>query len=171
MRKSRILFLSGIFWELVRFSVFTLIIIGLLQETLISGTQKILWLMLIGAGQLLLPAAYFLLFMDQIKYYAYIQILRIGKMLSIFVSFSIIIYELLYNNIFLYAGSPQFYDKRYLLIVFLAIFFDLIFLYFLLSYKREDKNQKLGNLNNEVELPVYSETTIENNLKNKVEDR
>jgi hypothetical protein len=170
MRKSRILFLSGIFWELVRFSVFTLIIIGLFQETMLSGTQKILWLMLIGAGQLLLPAAYFLLFLDRVKYYVYIQILRIGKMLSIFVSFSIIIYELFYNNIFLNAGIPQFYDKRYLLVIFLAIFFDLIFLYFLLSYKGEEEDRKLGNMIKEVELPVYSETTIENNLKNKDED-
>lgn len=171
MKKARLFFLSGIIWELLRLVVFLFILLLLFDKTLFSGTQVVLWILLIGSGQLIFPSAYFLLLIDRVKYSALLQILRIGKTLSIAVSFLIILNELLSTDIFLFLTGSQVYDRRYILAVFLGIFFDLIFLYFLLSYKGEEDHQKVDQSQTETRLPEFYETKVENTRNSNNEDQ
>ncbi len=158
-------------WELLRLVIFLYILLLLFNKTLLSGTQVVLWILAIGSGQLLFPSSYFLLCLDRVKYAALVQILRIGKILSVVVSFLIIINELLSTDIFLFLTGSQVYDRRYILVVFLGIFFDLIFLYFLLSYKGDEDLQNVDQSQTETRLPEFYETKVENTRNSKNEDQ
>jgi hypothetical protein len=134
------------------------------------SSNTVLWLMLVSIGQLLVPAMYILLFVNEQKYTAYVELLRIIKILGIFVSCLIIVKELIIDNGFWVLASSVISTKQPLLIVLSTIFFDLIFLYFLLSYKMSETRLEDASLR-EPQLPEYKETIVSSEDTKQSEDK
>jgi hypothetical protein len=170
MKKERLFFLVEIFWEILRFSLLFYITVIIHFQTIHGNTNSLLWLVLLGSGTLLIPAGCFLLYIDHVKYDVVIHLVRIGKVLGLFTSFLIIIKELFIDINLFKTGVIAFLVNSYLLIILIGIFFDLIFLYFLLSFKRRSGETLVVNSeNDEKRLPEFSETIVENVDKEKGE--
>jgi hypothetical protein len=163
MKRARLLFAAGVLWELLRFGVFLYVTAGLRLQIALTDAGSLLMLMLFGGSQLVIPAAYILLFIDEKKYSQYVQLLRIGKALAVFTAFLVIVKELFIDRGFFYMNLALFSGMRYLLFVLIGIFFDLIFLYFLLSYRVSKDNDCLDTSKNGAGLPGDTETVVSTN--------
>lgn len=172
MKKPQLLFLVEIFWEILRFSLFFYTTVIIQLQSLHGNTNTLLWLMLLGSGMLLVPAGCFLLYVDPVKYDAVIHLVRIGKVLGLFTSLLIIVKELFIDVNILASGIAAFIVNRYLLILLVGIFFDLIFLYFLLSFKRQGV-ERAGSIASpdEKHLPEFAETYVDRTDTEKGEPR
>jgi hypothetical protein len=180
MKQPRLFFLSGIVWEFFRFFIFFYLFAIVQLQTMSTNPGSLLWLMLIGSGQLLLPASYFLLFINSKKYCELITILRIAKIIGMFTALVLLIREFFMTNglVISSAVTESLLNKKYLIFVLLGIFFDLIFLYFLLSYNKGDENlqnrlhehESDGSLTGGKNLPEFHETIVKNQIKEKDEE-
>ena len=165
MKKEKIFFTAGIIWEIIRFLFFFLLISFVFFKPFIGQAHTILWLLFISSCQFLMPAGYTLLLFNSTKFDVIIQLLRIGKVLNIFPGIFLFIDELfLSNSLFsIPLTSLSLFKKAAFLFLSISIFFDLIFLYFLLSYKRKGKKideQKYESSH----LPDYTITEVKNDF-------
>jgi hypothetical protein len=173
MKKEKIFFLAGVLWELFRFLFFFLLIAFIFFNNFVWNTHTILWLLFLSSCQLLMPAGYALLIFDSIRFYVVIQLLRIGKILSLFPGIFILIDELLLGkSLFsLPLTTYSLLKKAVFFLLSISIFFDLIFLYFLLSYK--EKGKEIAETHGESShLPDYRITEIKDDFhtENKGDD-
>jgi len=163
MKREKIFYCAGIIWEIARFLLFFLLISYVYFQPLPGGNRTILWILFLSSSQLLMPAAYTLLLFNSIKFHVVIQLLRIGKIISLLPSLLIFFDEFLFNfSLFTVPlSSVSLYRKGILLFLSISIFFDLIFLYFLLSYKKTGKepDEIKGESSH---LPDYTVTEVKN---------
>jgi hypothetical protein len=115
-----------------------------------------------------MPVGFLLLFFNSTKFKATIQLLRIGKILGLFSSLVIFIDDIISGNALLLVPIPYLSSTEGIsfLLLSLTIFFDLILLYFLLSYK-EERSETENNINGKKEspfLPDFSETEVKNEI-------
>jgi len=112
-----------------------------------------------------MPAGFILLLFDSIKFHVVLQLLRIGKILNLFAGAFIFIEEVVIKDSLLFI--PQLYLSSItyfsVLIIAVTIFIDLIFLYFLLSYK-VGPNIKINDNKEAPSLPDFSETEVNNEI-------
>lgn len=165
MKKEKIFYCAGIVWEIVRFVFFFLFITFIYFQPFIGGTRTILWLLFLSSCQLLIPAGYSLLLFNSTKFHVIIQLLRIGKILSLFPSIFIFLDEfLLSSTLFsLPLTSLSLFKKAAFLLLSISIFFDLIFLYFLLSYKKVEKKMYETTYESS-HLPEYTITEVKSDF-------
>jgi hypothetical protein len=83
MRIKRILFLINSLWELARFLALFLALAVTFRPVLLSDPAAVYWLILLASGQLLLPAAMVLLYLDPGRFAALLNLVRLGKFLGI----------------------------------------------------------------------------------------
>lgn len=165
MKKTKILFLLEVIWESVRILFVFFLAAFIKFRLLLWDRQTVLWIILLGSSQFLMPAGFILLIFDSIKYNVVIQLLRIGKILNLFAGLFIFIEELVIKESLLFI--PQLYSSPVIyfsvLIIALTVFIDLIFLYFLLSYKVGSITET--NIIVEAStLPDFSETEVNNEI-------
>jgi hypothetical protein len=165
MKKEKIFYGAGIIWEIIRFLFFFLFITFVYFQPTIGGTDSVLWLLFLSSCQLLMPAAYTLLLFDSNKFHYIIQLLRIGKVLGLFPSFFIFLNEFIFSTDFFSLPLTTFslLKKSAILLLAISIFFDLIFLYFLLSFKG-DRENKVDSLNQSSHLPEYTITEVKSDF-------
>jgi len=83
MKIKRILFLINSLWELARvFLLFAALAIAF-RRTLLEDRASVYWLVLLGSGQLVLPAALVMLYFDPARFAALLNVVRLGKFLGI----------------------------------------------------------------------------------------
>jgi hypothetical protein len=135
MKKSSSMFIFGTVWEIIRFFLFFLLAVLIFNKSMTVRRFELLWFILISAGQLMVPGGYLLIYFFPEKYGSMTRLLSIGKVLNLF-SAALFIFDGLFSERISQATiNLPFVQIPYLIILVLAIFFDLIFLYFLLSYK------------------------------------
>ncbi|MBN2442379.1 MAG: hypothetical protein JXJ04_13580 [Spirochaetales bacterium] len=161
MKNEKIFYCFGIIWEIVRFLFFFLFITFIYIQPTLGGTQSVLWLLFLCSSQLLMPAGFTLLLFDSTKFQVVIQLLRIGKILSLIPSFFIFFDEfILSSGFFTYPlTGVSLLKKSSILLLSISIFFDLIFLYFLLSFKVKRMNREDGVYESS-HLPEYTITEV-----------
>jgi hypothetical protein len=168
MKKQKFFLLSGFTWELIRFFLYFFFITYFQFHKLLWNRQTILWLILLGSSQLIIPAGFLLLFFHSTKFRATIQLLRIGKIINLFSSLVLFIDEIISGNALLLVPIPYLSSTEGIsfLILSLTIFFDLILLYFLLSYKEErpETENRVTGENVSPYLPDFSETEVKNEI-------
>ena len=160
MINKRIIFLSASIWELLRFFLLFVTVLGLNISIIHSDSQYIFWLILIASGSLIMPIGFFLLYYDKTKYGPLLNLLRLGKTLGLFSSLLLILLE---------PVGPVLKGVRLLFLPFsiapvilllVITFFDLIFLGLLLSYKVQQKKPEIRRNENHDSLPDYKESQI-----------
>ena len=83
MKIKRILLLINSLWELARFLLLFLALGFAFRTTMLTDRSAVYWLILLGTGQLLLPAALVLLYLDPVRFAALLNLVRLGKFLGI----------------------------------------------------------------------------------------
>jgi len=83
MKIKRILLLINSLWELARFFLLFLAMGVAFRLTLLRDSAAIYWLILLGSGQLLLPAALLMLYLDPLRFAVLLNLVRLGKFLGI----------------------------------------------------------------------------------------
>jgi len=168
MKREKIFYCAGIFWEILRFLFFFLFITYIYLQPAIGGSSAVLWLLFLGSCQLLMPAGYTLLLFNSIKFHGVIQLLRIGKVLGLFPSFFIFLDEFIFSTDFFSfpLTTLSLLKKSAILLLAISIFFDLIFLYFLLSFKGERENE-VDSQSESSDLPEYTITEVKSEFISK----
>ncbi|MBN1697174.1 MAG: hypothetical protein JW881_06655 [Spirochaetales bacterium] len=175
MKKQNFFLIAGAIWEFIRFLLFFLFITGFQFHELLWNRQTILWLILLSSAQLIMPAGFLLLIINFTRFRALIQLLRYGKILGLFSSLILFIDEMISGNVLLLVPIPSLSQTEGIsfILLSLTIFFDLILLYFLLSFK-EERPQPVKNKDTSGEssfLPVFSETEVKDEItETKAED-
>ncbi|MBN2534477.1 MAG: hypothetical protein JXB88_16460 [Spirochaetales bacterium] len=171
MKKKKIFYCAGIIWEIVRFLLFFILITFIYFKPFTGETDTLPWLLFLSSCQLLMPAGYVLLFFNSTKFHVVIQLLRIGKILSLFPSFFIFFNEFfIRNTLFSVPFTPlSLYKKGTIVILLISIFFDLIFLYFLLSYKGTGK-EVVEMRGESSHLPDYRITEVKSDFFSETSD-
>ncbi|MBN1410743.1 MAG: hypothetical protein JW969_07845 [Spirochaetales bacterium] len=135
MKNSKPVFIFGTLWEILRFFLFFSMIIVIFNEKTTLYRFEILWFLILSAAQLIIPGCYLLLIFFPDKYRVILQPLRMGKILNLLCSVLFIIDGLFSDQTIKLRLDLPFASIPYLILILGTVFFDLIFLYFLLSYK------------------------------------
>jgi len=152
VKNQKIVFILGFLREIIHTTFLVYFAALLFPMDSVWSMQNISIILILSAGYLLIPASYLFLLYDDTKFYALIQLLRIGKILRIIVILLISVNEIVnYGFAFLYNGSSRLITFLFFTGI-LILFFDLIFLYFLLSYKVEEKQAAVDSSNNIIEV-------------------
>jgi hypothetical protein len=139
MKKSNPMFIFGAIWEIIRFFLFFMLAAVIFNKSSALHRFELLWLILLSAAQLMVPAGFLLVFFFVEKYGSLVRLLTIGKILNVF-SAALFVFDGLFSDKISQAILDlPFARIPYLFLLVAAIFFDLIFLYFLLSYKIDTK--------------------------------
>ncbi len=155
MLVKKSIFVLAAIWEFIRFFLLFIALTTVYIQVILTDGQAIYWLILNGSSQLLLPAGLLLLFVNPDKFHHLLNLIKLGKILSLFSSGLLIAIEpfSIKHDLFKITFLPLQITPVSLLLA--IIFFDLIFLFILLSYKRvngENKNQR--------PLPIFKETDL-----------
>ena len=130
MSIRRIAFLFNSAWELVRFVVMFLLAeaqTGVYQPVV---ARSALWLLAVAAGQLLMPAVLLFLYVDPRRYSPLLNLARLGKAVGIFVSL-----VLLATGALTFVQDAALFGIPAAAVLLAVTFLDLIFLFFLVSYR------------------------------------
>lgn len=163
MNKYKIFFSIGFFREIIHTTLFVYFAIILLPRDFIWPGQNISFILILAAGYLIIPAGYLFLIYDDTRFKAIIQLLQLVKFLRILIAFLIIIKDILAGKFILLSFTLYSFDSFVLVSVSFILFFDLIFLYFLLSYKKND-NIILVEDNTSLKA-IFTETEVKDELK------
>ncbi len=154
MSIRRIVFLFNSAWELVRF-VALFLLAAVQTEALLAASPRLpLWLLAAAAGQLLMPAALFFLFVDPRRNAALLNLARLGKGIGVFVEVILLVSEP-----FGALGERAFRGLPAAAALLAVTFVDLIFLFFLLSYRGAEP---CGGERESERLPEHREADITN---------
>ena len=83
MKIKRILLLINSLWELARFLLLFLALSFAFRSALLADRSTIYWLILLGSGQLVLPAGMVMLYLDPSRFAPLLNLVRLGKFLGI----------------------------------------------------------------------------------------
>jgi hypothetical protein len=148
MKIKRILFLINSLWELARF---LLLFLGLgiaFRLMLLADRSAIYWLILLGSGQLVLPAALVMLYIDPLRFGSLLNLARLGKFLGILSSLLLIFLSPLSVDLGLVGGlGASFAAVPYSMVIGVTIV-DLVFLFLLFLW-------------NGTKLPEHRETPLD----------
>jgi hypothetical protein len=136
MKIRRISFLINSLWELVRFLLLFAALGVSLGYSLIGDPQTVYWLVLLGSGQLLLPAVLFFLYLDPERFAGLLNVARLGKFLGILAALLLLFLGPLSSQIRAVTGNAA--SASLLLpytIVVAATIVDLIFLFLLFLHQ------------------------------------
>ncbi len=160
-------------WELIRLSIVFISLISVVSQSLNSNRQVLYWLLSVSSFQLISPLAILFLFIDWNKYRNYLSLLRVGKVINLF-SFILIFFNFDPGRVtetlnIKYVGAPVYYFY----VIVGVIFFDLIFLVILLSYKLElkEKPPVVSVGNRTVMVPERGEDTLPDFSEVKVREK
>ncbi|MCK4541956.1 MAG: hypothetical protein KAU17_06970 [Spirochaetales bacterium] len=151
MRVQRgLLFLGGI-WELIRMPLLFLPLLLVLNPSFhLTTNLALIWL---GGPQIFIAAGFILLFFYPDRYGGFAKLLAVGKILQVVTGFG---YFLAKSGIIPLSSRTDPEDLRQLLVPLFISIVDLIFFFFLLSYK-----QPASHDHARAELPGFQETLIE----------
>jgi hypothetical protein len=155
MRKGKILYFSGAVWEFSRF-VFVFLNNSFLVESQVSlkMSSGILWLSSTG---LLICTAFFLLGLNYDKYHSYLNIARLGMLLTIIPG--ILHTEVLFFT-FGFPSGTSIFSFSYFLIPGIITVVDLVFFILILILKPKIKQPGTSVVPDE-KLPDFAETRLE----------
>ena len=136
MKINRYFFLINSIWEVLRFFLLFTVLVLTFRLVILINRQAIFWLILFGSGQLLLPAGLIFLFINPEKNYILINIIRLGKILGIFASVLLILFEPFSLGLRSSSLKLLTFSLTPIALLLCITFFDLIFLLILLSYKQ-----------------------------------
>ena len=156
MKKRKLIFLGGVFWEVVRFVLLFSITFSLSHFTLI------MW---IGSVQLMMIAGFLFLYLSFDSYKLYTKLLAFGKLLNFFPAIIALVLSVV-NDGGGFFPTNEFPMNRIGMIPLILIItlLDLIFFIFLISYNsRADSNDyKIKNEESYSRyLPKAEEVTVE----------
>lgn len=140
VKKQKIFFIIGFLREIFHTTFFVYFALILLPRDTVWIEQIIAFILIFSAGYLVIPAGYLFLLYDDNKFRAIIQLLRISKILRILILFLLIVREFLSHDFFSLFLNGLNMNSLIIYIMLIILFFDLIFLYFLLSYKIDTDN-------------------------------
>ncbi len=151
---KRILFLIGALWECLRIAAVSSLLLSTFRLVLLADPQGYYWLIVFGSAQGLLPAALFLIFVNPDRYMTnLLNLVRLGKTLSIAASLLLVVLEPLGRSLTLFRFFKVSLNPTLLLLS--ISFIDLIFLFILFSYKQKSVQESPAE-----SLPDFTETTI-----------
>ena len=158
MKIKRILFLINSLWELARFFILFLGLGIAFRLTLLAERSAVYWLILLGSGQLVLPAALVMLYLDPLRFDSLLNLARLGKFLGILAGLLLIFLSPLGVDLGLAGGiGTSFATVPYSLVIGVTIV-DLVFLFLLFLWN----GSKLPELPGGTEhLPEHRETPLE----------
>jgi hypothetical protein len=160
MRKKRFLYLGLAFWELVRLVLLVFMITEAVLGAFVSSSETLLLFLLLGSGNLLVPAGALFLYFSEKKSPAMSFLLIAGKIIELFPCFLVLLF-FLSSFIEIFSSSALLRQTLMEGIILLAIFaIDLLFLIILLSFKGGTEEKTLQETPPEEKLPEYKETEI-----------
>jgi hypothetical protein len=131
MKIKRILFLINSLWELARvFLLFAALAVAL-RRTLLEVQSSVYWLVLLGSGQLVLPAALVMLYLDPTRFAALLNLVRLGKFLGILAALLLVFLLPLSSGLLPPVGLPVPFAALPFSIVVGMTIVDLVFLFLL----------------------------------------
>ena len=131
MKIKRILFLINCLWELARvFLLFTALALAF-RRTLLEDRAFVYWLVLLGSGQLVLPAALVILYLDPARFAPLLNLVRLGKFLGILASLLLVFLLPLSSGLFPASALPVPFAVVPFSIVIGMTIVDLLFLFLL----------------------------------------
>lgn len=151
MRVQRgLVFLGGI-WELIRMPLLFLSLLLVLNPSFhLTTNLALIWL---GGPQIFIAAGFILLFFYPDRYSVFAKLLAVGKILQVVTGVG---YFFVRSGIIPIPPRTASEDLRQLLVLLFVSIVDLIFFFFLLSYK-----QPVSHDHGRAELPGFQETLIE----------
>ena len=155
MKKGKTLFILGTVWELIRFFLLFIAIVSINLWVIYTVRQAIFWLLLFGAAQFLMPASFIFLWINPKKYHAFVDLLKIGKMVSIFASFLVILTESFGSRVYPVHFKYFPFTISPIIIIGIISLFDLILFFVLISYRINNDKGSGSSL-----LPGYSVTDV-----------
>ncbi len=164
MKETRFAILLGSVWEMVRFLALLSAVLGLGLPALRGA---LLWLLLFGSGQLVLPAAFLFLSLDPPKYRSLRPFLILGKGIGIFCALLLALLEPLRGAAFSGQARFLFLPVPPLLLLWLVTLFDLALLGALLVDRAAARleppggNRPLPGGPDPRDLPDFQETWVE----------
>ena len=155
MRKGKILYFSGAVWQFSRF-VFVFLNNSFLVEPNVSlrMSSGILWL---ASAGLLVCTAFFLLGLNYTKYYPYLNMARLGMLLTIIPG--ILHTEVLYFT-FGFPAGDNILSLSYFLIPGIITIVDLVFFILIMVLKPKIKQPGAREIPDD-KLPDFTETSLE----------
>jgi hypothetical protein len=139
MKPKRFIFLVLAVWEAFKIILFMTAASAVFQRTLISHQGSIYWLVLLCSGQLLLPLFALILFIKHTQYTSLLPFLRIGKIITAFTCFILLLIELTRPTTFYLHFILLPFSISTTLFLFIIFSIDLIFLSVMLSLKEEKR--------------------------------
>ncbi|MBN1836069.1 MAG: hypothetical protein JW820_09485 [Spirochaetales bacterium] len=104
MKIKRFFLLINSLWELARLVLLFLAVGVTLRLTLLTDRSAIYWLVLLGSGQLLLPAALILLYLDPVRFAVLLNLVRLGKFLGLLAGLMLVFLSPLRTDLQLAVG-------------------------------------------------------------------
>ncbi len=83
-RRSTVFYIMQLVWEFVRFFGLFALLLFRFRPALLEDPAAVLWLVVLGSTQLLLPAALLFLLLDSARSPILLPFLRLGKILQLF---------------------------------------------------------------------------------------
>ena len=163
MKTHRSLYLVTAIWELLRFLLLFLAVWIIFRQVLESNRQGVYWLLVLASGTLVIAAALLFLFVDPERFWPFLNLVRLGKILGLLSSGLLILLEPVGTGFrFL---SPPFSPRGvapFTILLGLCVV-DLILLFLLFSHQQKKlppAAAPTGQEQREDPLPEYSETVL-----------
>jgi hypothetical protein len=158
MMPKRIRYIALSLWELIRLVLVIIVLSSSLFGTIILRIETLLLFLLLGSGNLLIPAGALYFYFTQKKSVPLSILLVVGKIISLFpcfLSLLVILSGLAQNR----PTSSNALYPIFAVILVIIFFIDLIFIFNLLSLKEEDAGGEAASFDRE-KLPDHKETEI-----------
>ncbi|MBN1797005.1 MAG: hypothetical protein JW822_00390 [Spirochaetales bacterium] len=139
MKPKRFIFLWIAVWECIKILLLMSAASAVFEKTLILERNGIYWLVLLCGGQLLIPAIALVLFFKKTQFTPLLPFLRIGKIITLFTCFIILLLELTRETVFSLHFIFLPFTMSTPLFLFIIFSIDLIFLSVILSLKEEKR--------------------------------
>jgi hypothetical protein len=139
MKARRTLLLTGSLWEIVRFFLQISLLSGVLREAAGAGPWILPWLLFGGSGNLVVAAGGIMLSLFPARYGGTIGLLRVGKILSIFVFLLLLVSGALRAGAVMRAYTLGTLAVTLSLVLLAMFVLDLLFLAVLLAWKRDEE--------------------------------
>jgi hypothetical protein len=159
MRTQRALLLGGSIWEIMRFFLLALLFAAVLREAVGAGSWVFPWLVAIGSGSLLISAAAGMIALFPDRYGQLMAFLRLGKVLSAFSLFLLLVSGALRVTAGIGIGLAGIEIPQGVILLCILVL-DLLFLAALLSWRQEQAPPDLPAAPGGNDLPEYSETEV-----------
>ncbi|MBN2735342.1 MAG: hypothetical protein JXR70_00070 [Spirochaetales bacterium] len=155
MNKDKIFFITGTFWETAKTVMLFIIVINRFITEPLFPMDYFIWILPFVASHFLPAIGFLLMLLNEKRFTNMIILIRISKIFNLFTIGFILFSEIYSKPVFLLPYQQLFPLSG-------IFFFELIFIYFLLSYKTKENISK--NLEETSTLPDYTITEVENKV-------